>query len=413
MLGGLELVSAVGLVDFRTVLATGGPDPRKHADNARDPELIHIHKPYLKRVGATRGDIALALHLADTALYPYDVACDGNGFRNACDLSTAEVVVLGDSFVEGGLVAADDLLTDDSGPTPELHGCQSRSIGLWTAARVGRPETLRRVVAPEALHLDVLWRETISMTSSVTSSSGRRSGPTAVRSTPWERSFGRNALRVLSERLGRFLTPDPADQAPWGTFHNNDSRDDAAFLPKPGCTALQPEACRLEQSCLGPDAPRPRLARRTEFRCWSSSCRRNSASTRDYCTFPPRQPLRRLGARRPSRAARRAGRRARPGDRLPRPDPGPCGRGRPGAAPLLRRRHSLVSRGAPSSPVGPSPPSSPAQRPPWVSAGATQSGEEPDSPSRRKVSCADRRGNHQPGVPSKSGASGSCKIRFK
>ena len=84
------------------LLATGGPDPCENADNAIDPELIHIHKPYLKRVGATRGDIALAVHLAGTPLYPYDVACDQNGFRNACDLSTAEVVVLGDSFVEGG-----------------------------------------------------------------------------------------------------------------------------------------------------------------------------------------------------------------------------------------------------------------------------------------------------------------------
>ena len=40
---------------------------------------------------------------------------------------------------------------------------------------------------------------------------------TAVRSTP-ERLFGRNALRVLAERLGPMLTPDPADRAPWGTF---------------------------------------------------------------------------------------------------------------------------------------------------------------------------------------------------
>src|SRR5262249_42727776 len=114
-LGVLELVSAVGLIDFRAVLAAAGPDPRSNVDNVRDPELLHIHKPYLKRVGVTQGDIALALHLAGTRLYPYAWMYARNGFRNACDLSTAEVVVLGDSFVEGGLVPVDDLITTTLG----------------------------------------------------------------------------------------------------------------------------------------------------------------------------------------------------------------------------------------------------------------------------------------------------------
>ena len=65
-LASLELLSATGLIDFREVLPSGGPAPWNHPDNARDPELIHIHKPYLKRAGATRGDIALSLHLAGT-----------------------------------------------------------------------------------------------------------------------------------------------------------------------------------------------------------------------------------------------------------------------------------------------------------------------------------------------------------
>ena len=199
-LGGLELISAVGLVDFRTVLATGGPDPRENADNALDPELIHIHKPYLKRVGATRGDIALALHLAGTPLYPYDVACDRNGFRNACDLSTAEVVVLGDSFVEGGLVAADDLMT---ATLARLLGCTVANLGQSAYGPQQELAVLKRFGT--SLHPGSAsgrsTEGTISMTSSVTSSSGRISVSTAVRSTPGEHSFGRNALQVLAERL--------------------------------------------------------------------------------------------------------------------------------------------------------------------------------------------------------------------
>jgi hypothetical protein len=110
-LGCLELLSAVGMADFRVWFATSTLDPRQNSDNVPDRELIHIHKPYLKRAGATHGDIAYALHLANAPLYPYEVAYDRNGFRNPRDLTEAEIVVLGDSFVEGGSVAADDLLT--------------------------------------------------------------------------------------------------------------------------------------------------------------------------------------------------------------------------------------------------------------------------------------------------------------
>src|SRR3954471_14733718 len=53
-LGCLELLSAAGLADFRALFDASGLAPRHHADNVPDPELIHIHKPYLKRAGATR-----------------------------------------------------------------------------------------------------------------------------------------------------------------------------------------------------------------------------------------------------------------------------------------------------------------------------------------------------------------------
>src|SRR5262245_17677950 len=92
-LGCLELLSVVGMADFRTLFTARGLDPCHNPDNVPDPELIHLHKPYLKRAGATRGDIASALHLADAPLHPYEVAYDRNGFRNARDLSEAEIVV--------------------------------------------------------------------------------------------------------------------------------------------------------------------------------------------------------------------------------------------------------------------------------------------------------------------------------
>jgi hypothetical protein len=287
-LGGLELVSAVGLVDFRTVLALGGPDPRENADNALDPELIHIHKPYLKRAGATRGDIALALHLAGTPLYPYDVACDKNGFRNARDLSTAEVVVLGDSFVEGGLVATGDLMTTT---LARLLGCTVANLGqsaygpqqeLAVLKRFGTSLRPRLCVWTFYGGNDLVDAERYEQLR-------QDRAPRAVRSTPGERSFSRNILRVLAERLSPLLTRDPADRAPWGTLQDDDGRTTRLFfhqrgapLSSQGCDALNKVVSVLDAArtaCAANRIPLLVVFVPEKFRVY-----------RDHCTFRPDNP---------------------------------------------------------------------------------------------------------------------------
>ncbi len=284
----MELISAVGLVDFRTVLATGGSDARKNADNALDPELIHIHKPYLKRVGATRGDIALALHLAGTPLYPYDVACDRNGFRNAPDLSTAEVVVLGDSFVEGGLVAADDLMT---ATVARLLDCTVANLGQSAYGPQQELAVLKRFGVSLGPRLCIWTFYEGNDLDDVERYEQLRQDriPTAVHSTPRERSFGRNALRALSERLGPFLTPDPADRAPWGILQNDDSQTIRLFfhhgraqLSSRGVTALDKVVAVLSAAhtaCVTNRVPLLVVFVPEKFRVY-----------RDYCTFRPDNP---------------------------------------------------------------------------------------------------------------------------
>jgi hypothetical protein len=287
-LGGLELVSALGLVDFRTVLATGGPDPCKNADNALDPELIHIHKPYLKRVGATRGDIALAFHLAGTRLYPYDVACDRNGFRNTCDLSTAEVVVLGDSFVEGGLVAADDLMT---ATLARLLGCTVANLGQSAYGPQQELAVLKRFGASLRPRL-YIWTfyggNDLDDVERYERLRQDRISP-AVHSTPRERSFGRNALRVLAERLEPYFTPAPADRVPWGTLQNDDGETTQLFfhhrdarLSSGGPAALDKAVSILSAAhavCATNRVPLLVIFVPEKFRVY-----------RNYCTFRPDNP---------------------------------------------------------------------------------------------------------------------------
>jgi hypothetical protein len=283
----LELLSATGLIDFR-VFAPAESDPRNHTDNARDAKLIHIHKPYLKRVGATRGNIAMALHRTDTLLYPYDVTCDRNGFRNAYDVSAAEVVALGDSFVEGGLVTVDDLMTATLG---RLLGLTVVNLGQSSYGPQQELAVLKRYATPlqpklciwmfyEGNDLDDVERyEQLRQESS----------EVAPCSTAWDRSFSRNVLWTLSDRLGWILAPEPADQCPQGTFQTDDSHRVQLFFHNRGkqrsvrelpaldkvlsVLSAAEAACATNQSVLlvvfAPD----------KFRVY-----------RDYCTFCPGNP---------------------------------------------------------------------------------------------------------------------------
>jgi hypothetical protein len=229
LLGGLELLSTVGLVDFRVVFPSGGPVPWQSVDNALDPELIHIHKPYLKRVGATRGDLALALHLPGTPLYPYDVAYDRNGFRNPVDLSSAGVAVLGDSFVEGGLVAADDLMTANLG---RLLGCTVANLGQSAYGPQQMLTVLKRYAGPLRPRL-CIWTfyEGNDLDDAERYEQLARSGlPPGVRSTARERSFGRNVQAALSEQLHALLAPVWYDQAPSGVYRDSVGRPTRLFF---------------------------------------------------------------------------------------------------------------------------------------------------------------------------------------
>ena len=70
--------------------------------NRGDPELLHLHKGHTRYRGVVQGNLnRLGVPVAS---YEVDVAYDKNGFRNDEDATTADVVAIGDSFVEGAEV---------------------------------------------------------------------------------------------------------------------------------------------------------------------------------------------------------------------------------------------------------------------------------------------------------------------
>lgn len=199
---GLEAVSLVGPVDFRIVFGlTVGTERWRLPHNTFDPELGWVHKPYARLAGAGQGDLARALCLADVA-YPYDVRLDRHGFRNDRDLSTADVAVVGDSFVDTVETPSDRLMTTVLGQLTES-----------TVANLGRggygPQQTLIVLRRYALPLNpkvIVWAfyEGNDLHDVVTYDrllSALRSGELDVQPSAYERSFARSALGALYQLL--------------------------------------------------------------------------------------------------------------------------------------------------------------------------------------------------------------------
>lgn len=89
-----EVLVVTRIIDFRILFGTPINKPWAHPDNLLDPKLLHIHKPHsgLRWEGI-------------------DYRYDQQGLRNESDFEAADLIVIGDSYIEGWGVSAPDLLT--------------------------------------------------------------------------------------------------------------------------------------------------------------------------------------------------------------------------------------------------------------------------------------------------------------
>jgi hypothetical protein len=115
-IGLLELTAILGFVDYRLVVprpewVRNSMSPWEDPRNRPDPELIHIHRPYLRVTGSGPGNLAYPYGIPHARTYSFDVRHDQHGFRNDRDLERAAIAVIGDSFVEVPIVEAPSLLS--------------------------------------------------------------------------------------------------------------------------------------------------------------------------------------------------------------------------------------------------------------------------------------------------------------
>lgn len=129
----LEIPAFLGWVDWSSVV--GMPHalrfthlkPWDNPANVRDEELLFRHKPGMRFRGETPGDLVDLFGIATDRKYPIDVEYDENGFRNPPGRTRADVVLIGDSFLEAGLVPREQtiaaLLENDLGLIVSNLGC--------------------------------------------------------------------------------------------------------------------------------------------------------------------------------------------------------------------------------------------------------------------------------------------------
>ena len=209
-IGLLETLVLFHLADFRVLFGTPAAEPWSHPGNRVDPTLLHLHRPHDDFVW-------------DGVRYQYDQ----HGFRNRPDPRAADVVVVGDSFVEGWGVTASELVT--SRLASDLHRPVVNLGQSWYGPQQ-ELEVLRRFGL--SLHPRVcVWAffegndlqdvERYEQALPVWPELSRRNHSFALR------SFTRNALYAL-RRLGRTSGGKDATGTlayPYGVFRESDGRD--------------------------------------------------------------------------------------------------------------------------------------------------------------------------------------------
>jgi len=213
----IELPALIGALDYRTVI---GPYHMWWAPNITDPELLAIHRPHAHQSGsALGGDIASSYQIpqSDLTQFQWDVTYDRYGFRNQRDLAHADIVVIGDSFVEGLTVTTAELGTSQ---LALLQRTVVANLGQSTYGPLQELIVLKRYALPLQPRT-VVWMffEGNDLQDVIAYQNAREHPPDFLHAF-WARSFTRSASLALrrlfeppvkppgSRRAGLCPTPD-------------------------------------------------------------------------------------------------------------------------------------------------------------------------------------------------------------
>jgi hypothetical protein len=148
-----ELLAWLEVFDYRGLL---GMRAFSAPPDITDRELLHRRPPHSHFAGSFLGgqiSVPFQIPPAERQLYVWDVHYDQNGFRNRSDLGRADLVAIGDSFVEAMTVPDDQMMTS------LLASMQHQTVvnlGMWGYGPLEELIVLKRYALPLRPHT-ILW----------------------------------------------------------------------------------------------------------------------------------------------------------------------------------------------------------------------------------------------------------------
>jgi hypothetical protein len=258
----IELPALAGFVDYRHFI---GAVPLR-LNYIDDPELGYIHRPSSRLSGSSNGGYASMVYdipVSDLTQYRWDTTYDRKGFRNKTDLTSADVVVLGDSTVEGTEGGITDaqlmtmLLAQQSGKVVSNlgHNTYGPQQELVILKRYGLSLHPRMVIwvfsessdVGDAAHYPVIRRRAANpwlafVERSFTKNVLKQLRPSA-RKQPAANGLG--IVRTANGTLNTYFTPADAISAqPLGTMDFN-GLDEIARTLQSGASLCAQHGCRV------------------------------------------------------------------------------------------------------------------------------------------------------------------------
>ena len=185
-------------------------------------------------------------------LFRWDVKYDRNGFRNDVDLNRADIIVIGDSFVEGMTVPAPQLMTS---LLAQLQGKVVANLGQMDYGPIQELVVLKRYGLPLRPHT-VVWmfyegNDLLDVTNyhqrmSASQPPQKPKPPPGFWSAFWERSFTRNAYRQLQKQYRRFLRPSGVKHA--GIIRTTNGQKLTVYFFSPSHTLSESELGALDET---------------------------------------------------------------------------------------------------------------------------------------------------------------------
>lgn len=229
-LGTVELFGVVGLVNYQTLLGTHGREWFDRSGYVRDPELGYRREAHHREQGVfVRGNIGEALCLPANPPEPFDLRYDHRGFRNDIDMDQADVVVVGDSYVESPMLPGPRLLTTELG-----HRLQASVANLGVSGY--GPEQELVVLKRYALTLQpktIVWiffeGNDLSQLDPEEQEERGISDISAAHEDYWMQSLTRNLLH-LSRKALRGCVPHSAYSRLRGIFHEAGGKETVLYF---------------------------------------------------------------------------------------------------------------------------------------------------------------------------------------